>query len=250
MLVAAAERHPSRLGATAAILAGLTFFLTVTYLFAVLGRAGLTLDMFDDHRALLPWVADHVGLYRGLWVLYFISQTLLIPVPWAVHEGLAGRAGASFALAGAVVGTLAIGLALVGLVTISTTSPILAYAFVAATPSEQPQLLLLSGLFADLGKELRLFSEVLLGLWLAQAGALLVRGARRPALGWPIAAIGLYTVAVAAIKIVDPTSPLEDTLGFLLALAYCGLGWELGRAGAARSTDGRAVASTAGTTVR
>lgn len=248
-VVAPRRGRPLRLGEYAAWLAGLTFFFTVVYLFTILAGAGLNIDMFDDHRALLPWVAEHTDLYRVMWALYFISQAFLLPVPWLIRARLASGPGSPAAIASAVIGTAAITLSLVGLIAIFTASPILARAYVGAAATDQTQILLLAELFADFGKEVRLFSEVLLGAWLAHTGYRLTRSSRARAFGWPILAVGAYTVAVAAIKIVDPFSPLEDTLGFILGLTYCGLGWGLSRCdeNASPATAGQPRAASQGT---
>ena len=75
----------------------------------------------------------------------------------------------------------------VGLIVIYTTSAPVAQAFVEAAPSspEQAGVLLLGDLFANVGKELRVFSELLLGAWLGGTGALLLLRARSRAVrGW------------------------------------------------------------------
>ena len=78
-------------------------------------------------------------------------------------------------------------MAMVGLIVIYTTSAPVAQAFVEAAPSspEQAGVLLLGDLFANVGKELRVFSELLLGVWLGGTGALLLLRARsRAGRGW------------------------------------------------------------------
>jgi hypothetical protein len=72
-------------------------------------------------------------------------------------------------------------MAMVGLIVIYTTSAPVAQAFVEAAPSSSPEqagVLLLGDLFANVGKELRVFSELLLGAWLGGTGALLLLRAR------------------------------------------------------------------------
>jgi hypothetical protein len=88
-------------------------------------------------------------------------------------------------------------------------------------------------LFADTGKALRLFSEVLLGLWLT--GVAWASRSTAEHAGGPrwllvvLAVAGVYTLAVAGIKILDPFNGLEDSLAFLLALVYIALGVQLWR---------------------
>ena len=237
------RQHLAKLGGMSAMLAGLTFFLTVLYLFGVLARAGLTIDMFDDHRSSLPWIAEHARLYSGMWLLYFVSQAFLLPVPWVVHEWLkAERRVSALTHVGVVMGTSAVIMAMIGLVIMYTTSPIVGRAYVAAaSPVEQANVLLVSDLFADVGKEIRLFSEVFLGLWLGITGLIFVRHRRSRMVSWVVGAIGGYTVFVAVLKIVDPFTPLEDSLGFFLAIAYCGLGLSLIRGGSHGHTFGTEV---------
>lgn len=74
-----------RVGGISALVAGALFFLTVAYAFGVMAGFGFAQEMFDDRALLLPWVADHAGLYRGLWLLYFASQVFLLPVPLALY---------------------------------------------------------------------------------------------------------------------------------------------------------------------
>jgi hypothetical protein len=223
-----------RTGGISALVAGALFFFTVVYAFVVMAGFGFTQEMFDHRALLLPWVADHAGLYRGLWLLYFASQLFLLPVPLALyaltrhHDGR----GSGIAAPCAVAGVAAVVMAMVGLVVIYTTSAPVARAFVEAAPSspERAGVLLLGDLFADVGKELRLFSELLLGVWLGGTGAVLLRRSR-PVLGGAMAGIGGCTLLVAILKISDPRNPLEDFLGLFLAVCYAVIGVGLLRSG-------------------
>ena len=82
-----------------------------------------------------------------------------------------------------------------------------------------------------MGKELRLFSELLLGVWLGGTGAVLLRRLRSGA-GWAMLGIGACTLCVALLKILDPSNPLEDFLGLLLAGGYVVIGVRLLQSGA------------------
>src|SRR5215204_5463421 len=95
---------------------GVAFLVAVVYLFTVLTGAGLTLTMFDDASALLPWIDRHLRLYQGLYLLYASSQLLLLPVPVLLWRA-AGRPGATRTgwSAGAVLGTGSALLAVTGL---------------------------------------------------------------------------------------------------------------------------------------
>ena len=121
-----------------ALVAGALFFATVVYAFGIMPGFGFTQEMFDDRALLLPWVADHPGLYCGLWLLYFASQVFLLPVPLALYA-LVRRdddcRASGIAAACAVAGVAAVVMAMVGLVVIYTTSAPVARAFVEAAPS-------------------------------------------------------------------------------------------------------------------
>jgi uncharacterized protein DUF4386 len=220
-----------RVGGISALVAGGLFFATVVYAFGVMSGFGFTQEMFDDRVLLVPWVADHACLYRGLWLLYFASQVFLLPVPLALYalvrrdDGRRSGLAAPFALAGIA----AVVMAMVGLVVIYATSAPIARAFVETSSSspERASVLLLGDLFADVGKEIRLFSELLLGVWLGGTGAALLCGTRSDAVGWSMLIIGGCTLCVAVLKILDPLNPLEDFLGLLLAGGYVVIGVRL-----------------------
>ena len=220
-----------RVGGISALVAGALFFSTVVYALGVMSGFGFTQEMFDDRTLLLPWVADHVGLYRGLWLLYFASQVFLLPVPLALYALVRRDDGRGDGIAApcAVAGVAAVVMAIVGLVVIYATFAPIARAFVETSSSspDQANVLLLGDLFADVGKEVRLFSELLLGVWLGGTGAALLRGKRSDAAGWAILIIGGCTLCVAVLKILDPLNPLEDFLGLLLAGGYVVIGVRL-----------------------
>ena len=218
-------------------MAGALFFSTVVYAFGVMSGFGFTQEMFDDRALLLPWIADHAGLYQGLWLLYFASQAFLLPVPLALYVLVRrdeGR-GSGIAAPCAVAGVAAVVMAMVGVVVIYATSMPVARAFVEASSSSSPEragVLLLGDLFADVGKEIRLFSELLLGAWLGGTGAVLLRVLPADAAGWWMLLLGGCTLCVAVLKILDPHNPLEDFLGLFLAGGYVLIGVRLLRSGA------------------
>ena len=74
-----------RVGGISALVAGALFFSTVVYAFVIMAGFGFTQEMFDDRALLLPWVADHASLYRGLWLVYFASQ-LFLRGPWLCQK--------------------------------------------------------------------------------------------------------------------------------------------------------------------
>ncbi|GAA1798290.1 hypothetical protein GCM10009682_19840 [Luedemannella flava] len=197
-----------------AIGAGVTFFAADVYLFAVLGAAGWNIDMFDDPTALLPWLAGHQRLYQGLWLMYFVSQALLLVVPWRLGEQLNDRATG-------LLGTVSVALAIVGVAMFLAAAPVVADAYAGGV-----DVLPLHNVTADFGKDLRLLSEVLLGAWLLLVGRRLAATSGRRG-WWALAAIGGWTLLVAAWKLLDPELPLEDWLAFLLGGAYVVLGFAL-----------------------
>ena len=205
--------------------AGLTFFATDVYLFAAMGAAGWNIDMFDQPDALLSWVYGHHRLYQGLWFLYFVSQALLLLVPWRLGEHLADRSTG-------LLGTVSVAIAMAGLVVLFAVSPITARSYHDGT--DPATVFALHSVAADTAKDLRLFSEILLGVWLAVAGHQLRRHTGRRA-WWALSALGAWTVVVAVWKLVDPFMPLEDWLGFLLGAAYVALGVSVLRTGVAGS---------------
>ena len=237
-----------RVGGISALVAGVLFFFTVVYAFGVMSGFGFTQEMFDDRALLLPWVADHAGLYRGLWLLYFASQAFLLPVPLALYALVRrgeGR-GSGIAAPCAVAGVAAVVMAMVGVVVIYATSMPVARAFVEASSSpERAGVLLLGDLFADVGKEIRLFSELLLGAWLGGTGAVLLRVLPADAAGWGMLLLGGCTLCVAVLKILDPHDPLEDFLGLFLAGGYVLIGVRLLRSGARISESRTPIESAA-----
>lgn len=239
-----------RVGGISALVAGALFFSTVVYTFGVMSVFGFTQEMFDDRALLLPWVADHAGLYRGLWLLYFASQMFLLPVPLALYALIRHDDGRGFGIAApcAVAGIAAVVMAMVGLVVVYATFLPVARAFVEASPSlaEQADVLLLGDLFADVGKEIRLFSELLLGVWLVGTGVAMLRWVHSGLTGWVMVGIGGCTLCVAVLKILDPLNPLEDFLGLFLAGGYVVIGVRLLRSGA-RGVVRRAADETAAT---
>ncbi len=183
--------------------------------------------MLDQRAVLLPWVAQHTAIYGGLWILYFLSQMLLLPVPHALTQAIAldDQRGAALVRVCARIGYGAILLALVGLCIVYTSSLLIARAYIdEAVGVNAPTIVLLGDLFADIGKEIRLFSEVLLGIWLGTSGIVLLRYKQFRIESWIVCAVSAYTLVVALVKIANPLNPLEDTLGLFLAVSYVVIG--------------------------
>lgn len=211
-------------------LAGALFFLTVGYLFTVLTGQGLTLTMFDDAAGLLTWLSEHLGAYQGLWVLYFAVQLVLLPVPVLLARTLL-RLGAApgVTIAGAVIGCASIVLAMVGLVGQFALGVSLTPRYAAANdPAVRTALLALHDVAADTGKNLRLFSELMFGIWFAAAGLAWARLSRSRA-ALVAVAVGGWTILVAAWKIIDPYVGLEDWLAFVIGAGQIAWGCHLVR---------------------
>ncbi|HEX8627622.1 MAG TPA: hypothetical protein VF755_05575 [Catenuloplanes sp.] len=211
-----------------AIASGIAFLGAVGYLFTVLTGAGLALEMFDDPAALLPWIGNHLAAYHGLYLLYAVSQLLLLPVPALLSRWRGNGVGW---LSAAVWGTAAAVIAIVGLaVSYGMAGPSSAAYLGATDQSARWAVLVTHHVAADIAKDVRLFSEVLLGGWLALTGWLLTRS-RGPRGWWLLAVAGGWTVLVAGWKLVDPLMPLEDWLAFVVATAQIALGVALLRTG-------------------
>jgi hypothetical protein len=216
-----AEAQAVRVGGRGALGAGIVFLVTIAYTFGFLFARGLSTEMLNEPRRLLPWVHAHRGAYVGLWWIFVLHLLLLLPTP----AGLAVIAGAERAairmataagVSGAVVGMIA---AMIN----AATAPALGAASVTTAPTLLPDVWLLSELAGSLGLHLRLLSDLLLAVWLATTGSALVRASGWRALG--AAQIG----AAALVLIVVVAKPfdwldLEPSLGFVLALVYLWIG--------------------------
>jgi hypothetical protein len=120
-------------------------------------------------------------------------------------------------------GTVAIVMAMLGLLFFYSPTPILASRYVATAADQQPLLSLMHDLFADIGKQMRLFSELLLGIWFVLSGYTWL-GHKRAWPAWLLIGLGLATLLVAGFKIIEPTSSIEDSFGIVFALSYLALG--------------------------
>src|SRR4028118_926437 len=94
----------SRRGGMGALLSGLVFLVTVLYAFVYLARLGLKIEMLDQPRRLLPWIAANEGAYLGLWWIYLASPLCLLPdVPtlYRCTPAAGGGAGVVVGIVGA-----------------------------------------------------------------------------------------------------------------------------------------------------
>src|SRR6185503_12469534 len=113
---------------------------------------------------------------------------------------------------------------------IVATSPVTAQAYHDRV--DLGSVLTVHSALADIGKDLRLLSEVLLGVWLAVAGRQLRHRTGNRA-WWTLTALGGLTFAVAVWKLLEPEMPAEDYLGFVLGVAYVVMGVAFLRRGSA-----------------
>lgn len=220
-----------KIGGWGGILSGLFFLITTAYIFGFLLMIGFDLAMFDDHTLLHPWVAENTQVYQISWLLYLFTQLCLLPVPLALANYLCGDDDKQMAFAqlSQTLGIAAITIAIVSPAILYAAAPLTGAAYVNASGSviAQSQVLLVSELVASTSKHIRLFSEILLGGWLLIVGTLFLNANRGKAIGWLTAVVGCWTLITVTIKIFDPLTPLEDSLGIVLALVYIPLGMHL-----------------------
>ncbi len=222
----------SRLGGIGALLSGLLFLVTVLYTFVYLARLGLSTDMLDQPRGLLPWIASNEGAYLGLWWIYLASLLCLLPVVPTLYR-CTPATGSAIALAGAIAGLTGVVIGIVGAAANAASASVLGPAYPAADEALRAQLVVLSELFGSLQLYLRMFSDVLVGLWLLATGlAWMQRPARWRARGGALLALFTTIAVVVASKSVG-LFDLEPYLGLLTAGAYLWIGTVLLREGQA-----------------
>lgn len=225
------HRTLARLGGWGAILSGTATLLTVGYTFGYLAALGLSVEMLDTPAALLPWIARHADAYLGLWWFFLLSLLFLVPVPLAVY-GLCLSPPRAIALVGAAAGLGGIVVGLVGTAAITTSAPLLARSFEAASGAERSRILLLSELAGALGLHLRLFAYLLLALWIGASASVLPGGTAQSGWrNWLLCMAATFVLTSAAAKLLG-LFDLEPVLGAVLALAYFVLGFRLLRGNA------------------
>jgi hypothetical protein len=212
-----------RLGGIGALLSGLLFLVSVLYTFVYLARLGLSPEMLDQPRGLLPWIAINEGAYLGLWWIYLASLLCLLPVVPTLYW-CTPATGSAIALVGAFAGLAGVVIGIVGAATNAASASVLGPAYPAADEALRAQLAVLSELFGSLQLYLRLFSDVLVGLWLLATGlAWMERPARWRARGGALLALSATIAVVVASKSVGLLD-LEPYLGLLTAGAYLWIG--------------------------
>lgn len=210
-----------RLGGRAALASGVVFLLTIAYTFGFLFARGLSTDMLNEPSQLMPWVHANTLAFVGLWWIFVVHLLLLLPVPnglaiIAGAERASVRAATATGIAGAVVGMIA---AMVN----AATAPALGNAAMTTPPALLPNVWLLSELASSLGLHLRLLSYLLLGIWLATTGLVLLRTTGWRALAVAQLGVAALTVVVVVAKPFDWLD-LEPSLGFVFALVYLWIG--------------------------
>jgi hypothetical protein len=212
-----------RLGGIGALLSGLLFLVTVMYTFVYLARLGLSTEMLDRPRALLPWIANNEGSYLGLWWLYLASLLCLLPVVPTLYR-CTPAVGSPIALVGAIAGLAGVVVGIVGAATNAASASALGPAYPAADEILRAQLVVLSELFGTLQLYFRMFSYVLVGLWLFATGvAWMERPTRWRARGGALVVLSAAIAGVVASKSVG-LFDLEPYLGLLTAVAYLRIG--------------------------
>ena len=209
------------MGGFGALLAGIVFLITIAYTFGFLFSRGLSTDMLNEPKDLLPWVHANTVAFVGLWWIFVLHLLLLLPAPagLAVIAGprrAAIRVATTAGVAGAIVGMIA---AMVN----ASTAPALGNASVTLEPALLPHVWLVSELAGSLGLHLRLLSDLLIAIWLTTTALTLVR---RP--GWRALAVAQFAVSLLTLVVVVAKPfdwlDLEPSLGFVLALVYLWIG--------------------------
>ncbi|MEM8862717.1 MAG: hypothetical protein AAGD96_30780 [Chloroflexota bacterium] len=223
------NRSLLKIGGWSAIASGGFYVLVTIYIFGVLPQYGFITDMFDDHTLLHPWVAEYPRLYQVSWILYFFTQLCLLPVPIALANFFSTAeddSAKALVKLSPLFGMVAIPLAMLSSILFYATSPITAQAYVEMASSGETQsvILTISGLMTDTAKEIRLFSEIGLAIWLVSTGYLFYTVRNMQGISWVSFGIGLWTLFVVVVKFFNPYAPLEDALGILLGLAYTIIG--------------------------
>ena len=228
-LASTTNRSMLKIGGWSAIASGGFYILVTIYIFGVLPQFGFTTEMFDDHTLLHPWVSKYPRMYQISWLLYFFTQLCLLPVPIALANFFrSNNNDQSHALVklSPLFGMVAIPLAMLSSILFYASSPLTAQAYVdmAGSVDNQAVILTISGILTDMAKEIRLFSEIILGIWLISTGYLFYAVRNIPRIGWLCIGIGLWTLFVVIFKFFNPYAPLEDALGIFLGLSYTAVG--------------------------
>lgn len=208
-----------------AIAAGASILLTSIYFAVVLPYFGFEFTMLDDYLSTIDWYVNEgtSGLFQGLMVLYFISQFVLLPLPFAAHKVLSTEENSVYSSCLAIIGTAAAILAMAGPIVIFANTPeLVRVASEGVVPSSVIEMA--ANMFADLTKDFRLFSELLVGIWLIGLGLIVGLKTGQKFKSYLIALFGAAIFVIPAIKLVDPYDPMEDVIGLVLAVSFFVIG--------------------------
>lgn len=227
----ASNRYLRKIGGKSAIVAALFFLILSVYMFGILQIFGFDPVMFDDKALLNEWVIEHLEIYKLSWIFYFLSQLFLFPLPLVLENYFKNGNEKQQALAelSKIFGTAAVILVILCPVIFYATFATNAQAYADVLGSIQGQniVLAISTLMSDIPKDIRLFSEVFLGIWLAISGYLFMYSGRSMSVGWLTLLVGCWTLIIISVKIFSPYNPLEDFLAPLLAFCYLKIGMHL-----------------------
>lgn len=225
------NRYLVRISGWSAVLSGLFFVLVTAYLFGFLMAFGFQIEMLDDHTLLQPWVFYTGKIYQMAWLLYFLTQFFALLIPVGIAEFFSTEKGEKLVAlnkVGKVLGVSSITLAMLGPIIFYAITPVIANAYMTVDgASSQTLVLIMNDLLADVSKEVRLFTEVILGIWLMLTGYLFVSTKRAVGVGRTVFALGVIITVIPAYKIFNPNTPLEDYLGLVLAAVFLVLGWHM-----------------------
>lgn len=214
-----------RIARLCAIAAGASILLTSAYFAIVLPYFGFEFSMLDDYQATIDWyISDKTsGLFQGLMIFYFISQLVLLPLPIAAHKVLSTQENSVYSSCLAIIGTAAAILAMAGPIVIFANTPeLVRAASEGVVPSSVIEMT--ANMFADLTKDFRLFSELLVGIWLVGLGLIVGLRTGQKIKSYLITLFGAAIFIIPAVKLVNPYDPMEDVIGLVLAISFFVIG--------------------------
>jgi len=204
-----------------AVAAAVGIFITSIYFALVLPYFGFTFEMLDDEVATIQWYLRNntAGIYQGLMILYFISQLLLLPLPYALHKITAKKTNEAYSSYFTIIGTAGIVIALIGPIFLFANIPEL-YTTAKAGLVSTETMVMTSNMFADLTKDFRLFSEILIGIWLIGFSFTNLKNAIHKVMTFVIGLFGVSILVIPAIKLADPYMDTEDYIGLVLCVCF------------------------------
>ncbi len=205
----------------AATAAAVSIFLTSIYFIIILPLFGFTFEMLDNHAAAINWYSESkgTGIFQGLMIFYFSSQLLLLPVPFAVHNVFLKEGNSVYSFLFALVGTVGSIIAMVGPIFLFANIPeVTSTSLKGTVPMEI--MVMTSNMFADLTKDFRLFSEILIGIWLVGLGFIIGKNTIQKIKFIVLGVLGMIIFIIPVIKLIDPYMNSEDYIGLVLAFCF------------------------------